>query len=46
MLELPAIILLQQDRADEPSNTFLVLEYTNNISAAFDLLVETFKRFG
>lgn len=44
MLELPVINLLQQDRADEPSNTFFIWEYTNNISAAFNLLVETLKR--
>ncbi len=43
MLELPVIVLLQQDCTDQPSNAVFVGKYANNVGAPFDFLVETLK---
>ena len=46
VLDLPLVVLLQEDGADEAGNAGLVREDADDVGPAFDLLVESFERIG
>ena len=46
VLELPFVVGLQQDGADQADDGAFVGEYADDIGAAFDLLIQPFERVG
>ena len=46
VLELPLVVLLDQDRSDEAQDDGLVREDADHVSAPLDLFVEPFERVG
>jgi hypothetical protein len=46
VLQLPLVVLLEQDRADQPDDRSFVGEDADDVGAALDLLVEPFERVG